>query len=438
MKALTFRQIVSLNPARTGLIMSNNRADTEEKIRGEKLMRIATNLMCSAIVCFFCFIIQTGCVPQTTNRFDINQEFTNNNQFNKTIDAYLLAGKHWGRKHWEQVPRLKPTDPTDPLFVKALINRNYLDFFWIHSDLKEAFKKGYRMGYEDRTADLVLGPHIEKAAIEMGESISTEFVAVIEMFERNWIVTLRKAIDVFIVLIAEGSQADREGFIKKFTVVYREKYNRTQNLLKSGGFMAQHSEGGTLLHIDMTKVKAVLDIPSPESLKTEIYHQTFKVMGDEMGRRYSHNLIGRNELIEWLRRSKTALQEVPGNNLGIIYCAFVDSYGTDAANVFKDLIKEAGYRQKMNTVDCTNRQASLAPQTFVPYDQRSDSTIITIKKSYSTVNIRPVPSKDQSSIAILSGGTEVQRIGVQGNWINIRFIHNGIEKTGWIYKTLVE
>ncbi len=209
------------------------------------------------VICLTIFI--GGCVSKTFNTLVIFIP-------NKTIDAYLEVGKCWGHKHWKQTPRLKP-GKKDLSFVKALIDRKNLDFFWIHSDLKEAFKKGYRMGYEDRTADLVLGPHLEQAAIDIGHSISTEFVRVIERFEKDWIETLRKAIDVFIVLIAEGSQADREGFIEEFNAIYSNKYNATQALLISGGFMAQMSEGGTALYIDMTKVKAVLDIPSPKSLK---------------------------------------------------------------------------------------------------------------------------------------------------------------------------
>lgn len=256
----------------------------------------------------------------------------------KTSESYYNVGKAWGNKHFAE--SIQP-GKIDSSFVTSLVNRNNLDFFWINTDLKNSFKKGYRSGYEDRTADLVLGPHFEKAAILMGSSISSDFVEVINCFETNWVKTLREAIDVFIVLISEGSQADREGFINEFSKKYTKKYKKNIKTLGSGKFISQTSEGGTKLHIDMTKVKAVLDIPSPTSLKSEIYHQTFKVMGDEMGRRYSHNLISRTDLIDWLRRSKSALKEVGGDNLGIITNAFVESYGTDARNVFSRLLKEA-------------------------------------------------------------------------------------------------
>lgn len=261
----------------------------------------------------------------------------------KTVASYEEVGKKWGERHLQM--RLKADDIDEP-FVEALINPDNLDFFWVHSDLKNAFVKGYRFGYQERTADLVLGPNITEAAARIGWDTAKRFVNVINAFERGWAETLNRAIHVFITLIAEGSQADREKFIRKFTDEYTVKYKDTQEQLKAGGFITQVSEGGTMLHIDASKTLAILDIPKPETLKTEIYHQTFKVMGDEWGRRFSHNLIKRDELIDLLRRSKTALEEVkPGlsGNLDIIRTAFRNSYGTDAANVFKGIEKEAGY-----------------------------------------------------------------------------------------------
>jgi len=260
----------------------------------------------------------------------------------KTTASYEEAGKWWGSRHWAR--QLK-AGAIDNEFVSELINSNTINFFWVHSDLKDAFKKGYRFGYQDRTADLVLGPNLSEAAAQIGKTTSQKFVAVINEFEREWAGTLSRAIDVFITLISEGSQADRENFIGRFVDEYATKYNETQDKLRSGGFVTQVSEGGTTLFIDARKTLAVLNIPSPSILKAEIYQQTFRVMGDEWGRRYSHNLIKRDELVDLLRRSKTALQEVSGGlsgNLGIIQDAFISSYGTDGDNVFKQLSREAG------------------------------------------------------------------------------------------------
>ena len=283
----------------------------------------------------------------------------------KTVASYEEAGKWWGIRHktiglvpgqtqQTQCPLTMVPPPLgiDPPFVEQLISKENLDFFWVHADLKDAFKKGYRLGFEKREADLVLGPHLTAAASCIGLNTSQKFVDVITAFEQGWASTLRHAVDVFIVLISEGSQADRENFINNFTQVYTRKYEDTLALLRAGGFIAQVSEGGTVLHIDVRKTKAVLDIPTPATLKTEIYHQTFRVMGDEWGRRFSTNLIKRDELVDLLRRSKTALQEVPKSlesNLGIVHDAFVSSYGTDAENVFMSLIKDAGYTVRPNS-----------------------------------------------------------------------------------------
>lgn len=258
--------------------------------------------------------------------------------------AYQDAGKWWGARHWNR--KIMANDTSDRPFINSLIDPDNLDFFWVHSDLKDAFKKGYRIGYQDRTADLVLGPYLTEAAAQIGVKTSQRFVGVIETFETGWADTLRRAVNVFITLISEGSQADREKFIANFVQIYDEKYKRTQAALRAGGFVQQTSEGGTTMLIDARKTVAVLNIPSTDTLKTEIYQQTFTVMGDEWGRRFSHNLIKREELVDLLRRSKTAFQEVsPGlnGNLAIVRDAFVQAYGTDAANVFQGLATAAGY-----------------------------------------------------------------------------------------------
>jgi hypothetical protein len=81
-------------------------------------------------------------------------------------------------------------------------------------------------------------------------------------------------------------------------------------------------------------------------------------MGSEMGRRYSHNLIPRGELIEWLRRSKTALNMDRGDidqlevkkNLRFLSTSFCKAYVTDAQSVFEDLAREAGYKSPFDGV----------------------------------------------------------------------------------------
>lgn len=260
------------------------------------------------------------------------------------VASYEAAGKRWGERHWNM--KIQANNTSDRAFVESLIDSNNLDFFWVHAELKDAFKKGYRMGYQDRTADLVLGPYLTDAAAMIGERTSGKFVNVIETFERDWGETLSRAINVFITLISEGSQADREKFIANFEKVYDAKYRKTQAALHTGGFVTQTSEGGTTLYLDARRTVAVLNIPSTSTLKTEVYQQTFKVMGDEWGRRFSTNLIKRDELIDLLRRSKTALDEVPprlSGNLATVRDSFEHAYGTDGRNVFAGLASAAGY-----------------------------------------------------------------------------------------------
>lgn len=299
--------------------------------------KVVAVLACLVVISFL-----GGCAGSGLN---INV-YNSGGKLERTVSSYEAEGLKWGRKHWDEKPQRTPLTPPDEQFVRALID--YIDFFTVHAELKDAFKKGYRLGYQDRTADLVLGPHLTKAAEEIGFDTSKKFVDVIETFERGWAATLRHAIDVFIVLISEGSQKDREVFIDKFVATYGKKWAENQETLKSRKVMTQVSEGGTMLFIDYSKGKTLgaLDVPTPRTLKKEIYQQTFKVMGDEWGRRYSTNLIKRDELVELLRRSKTVLDEEEPKlkgNLDIIRKAFVEQYGIDGINVYNSMLKDAGY-----------------------------------------------------------------------------------------------
>jgi hypothetical protein len=150
------------------------------------------------------------------------------------------------------------------------------------------------------------------------------------------------------VLVAEGSQSDREYFIHQFDQQYSKKYQATQNLKSGGGFVQMLSDGGTQLFLSIKTTAAFLDIPSPKSLKGEIYRQAFRAMGDEWGKRLSTNLVKRSELIELLRRIKAALREEGDfrQNLDIIHDNFIKAYGTEADEVFESLLNEAGYIER--------------------------------------------------------------------------------------------
>ena len=312
-------------------------------------MSLARNRVAATIAgtVIACFLIAAG-KPASAGMFDKKGP-----NVKRDVDSYEKEGKHWG----EELTDEKITAESDldnrvsREFIDKLIEKDEIDYFGVHSELKDAFKKGFRQGYQDRTADLVLGPHLQRAAGIMGRKTAESFVHVVDDFEVGWATTLQNAVDVFITLIAEGSQADREEFVKRFVKVYQAKYAENQAAIKEGSAIPFTSEGGTQLYLNPSKVKSTLDIPSDNSLKVEIYKQTFRVMGDEMGNRYSHNLISRGDLVDWLRRSKSALNrdegeidnKVVSKNLTVISDAFVKSYGTDGKSVFTGLAKEAGY-----------------------------------------------------------------------------------------------
>ncbi len=268
-------------------------------------------------------------------------EHNGTTKMERTTASYFNEGKYWGEK-------LREANVTPGKLhlhlIDTLIGQN-LDYFNVHEELKDAFKKGFRIGYEDRIADLVLGPHIKNAAGRIGKRTGTDFVTVTENFEDGWKQTFNDAVRVFIVLIAEGSQADREYFISQFDEVYAAKYHKTEKIKADGGFRKLLSQGGTILFLNVKTTSAALDIPSPTSLEGEIYKQAFTAMGDEWGKRLSNNLIKRSDLIELLRRTKAALKEKGdfNENLGIVRNSFENSYGTDAGEIFAGLIREAGY-----------------------------------------------------------------------------------------------
>ena len=279
----------------------------------------------------------------------------------KKSGSYNQAGQRWGlRMVYNNItppkekfsgncinnPVLLPD--IDCFFVHQLANENQiaggLDYFSIHAELKRAFHKGFRQGYEERTADLVLGPHTQLAGGLIGNQIAKQYVKTINKFEHDWVSTLRKSIDIFITLISEGSQADREEFINNFIQIYKTKYLDTQRRKRE--MMGMTSEGGTTIYINMKEVGSALDIPSDADLKNEVYRQTFLVMGHELGRRLRHNLIKRDELIDLLRRSRSVFYEAPKLSFKecfkLILKGFEDGYkSSDAVDIFLEVAKVA-------------------------------------------------------------------------------------------------
>ncbi|SRR6266567_1687264 len=286
------------------------------------------------LVLLVCFIFG-GCVVNQGGIREIQR-------VERSVSEFEKKGTEWGRELKKD--GTTPQTALNQAFIKYL-NEN-LDYFSAHAELKDAFKRGFRIGYEDRIADLVLGPHIREAAGDVGDITSNKIVNIINDFDKGWETTLTRAIDVFIVLISEGSQADRDLFIKKFNDKYSNKYSEMLKKTSTGNQVIQVTEGGT--RYIFPKELAALSMPSPDTIKTKIYSQAFWVMGDEWGRRYSTNLVRRDELVEMLRRCKPALEEGEGldNNLNYINLAFVKSYGSDGEDMFHGIMKDSGFKDK--------------------------------------------------------------------------------------------
>lgn len=84
----------------------------------------------------------------------------------KSTADYEKTGELWGNKH--RTESIKPGD-IDDKFVIELASKTGVDFFGINADMKEAFVKGYRSGYQDKTADLVLEQHFNVAKTRMAK-----------------------------------------------------------------------------------------------------------------------------------------------------------------------------------------------------------------------------------------------------------------------------
>ncbi|MBJ6727205.1 hypothetical protein [Geomesophilobacter sediminis] len=302
-----------------------NRADTNTgaRLRSETL---------SYILCVLFVTLMSGCVFQQTKVREIER-------VERSVTEFEKRGTEWGKKLKKD--GINPQKELNTAFVKYL--NEQLGYFEAHTELKDAFKRGFRIGYEDRVGDLVLGPHIREAAGDVGTITSGKIVLIINQFDKEWKETLTKAIDIFIVLISEGSQADRDAFITRFKKQYSAKYEDLIDKTAKENQSVQITIGGT--RYVFPKELNAMAMPSPETITKRIYSQAFLVMGDEWGRRYSTNLVKRDELVEMLRRCKPALDEGErlNRNLGFIKTAFVNSYGADGENMFRGIMKDAGF-----------------------------------------------------------------------------------------------
>lgn len=270
-----------------------------------------------------------------------------------TADSYKKAGIWWGEKLMHN--GVKSGDIDNELVNKLIVSTEEpggINYFFVHTERKQAFHHGFLQGYKGRSGDLVLGPNIAKAGGKLGTYIAEEFVRHIKEFEENWRKVLKKSVDVFITLVAEGSHADRQEFVNNFTEIYKNRYLETES--KNTQYDPIITQGGTFIKVQMSEA-AALGIPSDVAIKTEFFKQTFYVIGDEMGRRFRHNLIKRSDLIDFLRRLSPVFHEAsskrmsPKMGLERVLVGFQDGYrNVDASVVFDEMAKEASLYKSLS------------------------------------------------------------------------------------------
>ncbi|MBU1054255.1 MAG: hypothetical protein KKC46_10545 [Proteobacteria bacterium] len=280
----------------------------------------------------------------------------------KTVEAYERAGNDWGEKL--RLENYKPKQINNP-FVEFLISGRRPDsdpkgdwrtsnyYFTVHLSLKKAFQDGFRKGFQDREADLVLGPHIEVAAGKIGKRNSEFFAEDVTKYvqdQMNYQSRFKKALDnsvaIFKELIAEGSPADREKFKTSFISYYQ---NEVDNYLKSTNFYTANKS--QYINLDFNKGQigeyegklytSIFGVLTAEEMWSLLYKKSLHMVGLEMGQTLSHNLITRSELLEWLRRTRTALRNSSiKQEISIIESGFVEEYGRNGKSVFDSMLRE--------------------------------------------------------------------------------------------------
>lgn len=292
--------------------------------------------------------------------------------YEKTEEAYRANGKIWGERLQEEA--VEPGKISYPFLlflltgevdadVAAVDDRFYSPdrsyYFRIHSSLKEAFKEGFREGFVDRKADLVLGPYYQLAAGLIGEANARLFEANVRRFyasqnqlrretDRNVEQVLTSSVELFKELIAEGSPADREAFRSRFLDHYggnTEAFLRSRPeyaVDKSRWIRLKFAPDGSVASPAAFEYEATASTSMAEQLWELIYRRSLSEVGQEMGERLVNNLIRREELLEWLRRTRTALDDLT-KDIEIIRSGFRETYGRDADTVFNSLLRDIGF-----------------------------------------------------------------------------------------------
>lgn len=304
---------------------------------------------------------------------------------------YLLLGPRWNNQ---------PYDSEDTEFLEETTKESY--YFRVHTNLKRAFQRGFQTGYVHRNADLILGPHITEAASILGRANAMRFRLNIETYqERSQILldalrasvadedkntvststaalietTIEDSIELFKELIAEGSPADRDRFKNEFIAMFKadvETYmqdnkafvpQEDQKFKLQYGLPSEKEKRDKLLKQELPEqddparsiylvdhgltFNTTLSVATASEVWAFIYEASLEGVGIEMGQKYGHNLISRDEVLDWLRRAMVALN--PKNlkvEQGLILKGFAQAYNADdpaiGKKVFANLIGDTG------------------------------------------------------------------------------------------------
>jgi hypothetical protein len=326
-----------------------------------------------------------------------------------TLESFDKLGNYWGS-------RLKDENVTvgriNNNFVWFLLTEDVLEpgtemdinqnqgfyeetessyYFGKHFALKDSFHKGFRMGYTDRNADMVLGPHITEAAKYLGFRNATGFVNQIralnerqrrQLDEIDGIIkkyditdtteqlfedTINSSIELFKELIAEGSPADRDRFKQQFTQDYDELISEYLNVagnfpnitLKFGlpddkyykdtNFTDATPQGTSIIYSmkHTLEYASTFSIEGADSVWNHIYRKSLTGVGEEMGDKFAHNLITRTDLRDWLRRAfETLNKDKREEETEWIREGFCNKYNEanseEGQKVFDGLLNETG------------------------------------------------------------------------------------------------
>lgn len=312
-----------------------------------------------------------------------------------TNENYVTLGEAWGH-HMASVAVVEKdiNNKHYNLFTYFLLGKDLpanlsFEYFNIHRDMKKSFQHGFRQGYGERNADLVLGVNLKEAARLKAldsaillmdvyrEKVISDALAT-SQFKREWRRILTETLHTFEEITAEGSPAESMAFLESFPSEYNKELEallfcldpKNRNITCDLRPTSRHTEvltqddihkllyEGYTTREDMKKVlgkdmlyrtvnihindeknhentffqfnKSINDnqasplmisdsnvqnsVLSGGGIVEQINKVSWLFVGQEMGRKFNHNLITRHDLVEWIKRARSIMESKSGEN----------------------------------------------------------------------------------------------------------------------------